>query len=92
MMRVRFYAEDPTSIDGSSGRAELYELLHLRFPKGCNVSLVDGLWEGMVEDSIVIEAIGDHDLSFCDSFAEEIKKRFSQDFVLYTREIVETNL
>ena len=92
MMRVRFYTEDPTSIDGSSGRAELFEMLHEWFPKGCNVSMVDGLWQGMIEDAIVIEAIGDHSLGFCDCFVDEIKKKFNQDSVLYTREIVETNL
>ena len=92
MIRVRFYTEDPSRLFWEDGRAKLFDLLHRFFPKGCNVSTTDGIWEGIAEDSIVIEVIGNYSVNYCNSFADKVKETFKQESVLYTREIVEATL
>ena len=85
MNRVRFYIEDPGSLEGQQ---ELYNMLSLWF-EGYTLYRTDGFWEGVREDSMVIEVLGNYDKMKCDDFADRVKFIFDQDAVMYTREFVE---
>lgn len=85
MNRVRFYIEDPGNLEGQQ---ELYNKLSLWF-SGYTLYRTDGFWEGVREDSMVIEVIGNYDKAYCDDFANRVKFLLDQDAVMYTREFVE---
>lgn len=85
MHRVRFYMEDPGSLEGQQ---ELYSVLSNWF-KDYTLYRTDGFLEGVREDSLVIEVIGNYDKAYCDDFAYRLKFILDQDAVMYTREFVE---
>ncbi len=85
--RFRFYVEDCRNTGALRNKFET--MLVNWFPMGCTVLEADGFWMGGQESSLVIEYMPEASMFDCEDaavFAEELKRLFDQETVMYTCE------
>ena len=86
----RFYVGIPPGMDKDLALSTALSLVR-RHVRGATVYLAKGMWEGEVEDSLVIEIINPS-LGSPTILARELKLAFSQESVLFVKSLAEGRL